>query len=106
MLPSVVGVAVAKRASRSIFIGNLGGRRSCHGHMYGPAGWLLPYRHRLSLEHNSSSPCDPNKGTGENSKQPVHSRLSYLCCHSLTFLLFAALLAIDPCSLQRWFVIS
>ncbi|XP_076012960.1 saxiphilin-like [Genypterus blacodes] len=61
VLPSVVGVAVAKRASRSIFIGNLGGRRSCHGHMYGPAGWLLPYRHNLSLEHNSSSPCDPNK---------------------------------------------
>ncbi|KAF7664353.1 hypothetical protein LDENG_00180080 [Lucifuga dentata] len=61
VLPSVVGVAVAKRSSRSIFFGNLGGRRSCHGHMYGPAGWLLPYRHKLSLEHNSSSPCDPNK---------------------------------------------
>uniref|UniRef100_A0A8C4NX59 Serotransferrin n=1 Tax=Dicentrarchus labrax TaxID=13489 RepID=A0A8C4NX59_DICLA len=61
MLPSVVGVAVAKRSSRSIFIGNLGGRRSCHGHMYSPAGWLLPYRHTLSLEHNSSSPCDPNQ---------------------------------------------
>ncbi|XP_051270223.1 saxiphilin-like [Dicentrarchus labrax] len=61
VLPSVVGVAVAKRSSRSIFIGNLGGRRSCHGHMYSPAGWLLPYRHTLSLEHNSSSPCDPNQ---------------------------------------------
>ncbi|XP_062272256.1 saxiphilin-like [Scomber scombrus] len=61
VLPSLVGVAVAKRSSRSIFIGNLGGRRSCHGHMYSPAGWLLPYRHTLSLEHNSSSPCDPNQ---------------------------------------------
>ncbi|XP_027134800.1 saxiphilin-like [Larimichthys crocea] len=61
VLPSVVGVAVAKRSSRSIFIGNLGGRRSCHGHMYSPAGWLLPYRHTLSLEHNSSSPCDPDQ---------------------------------------------
>ncbi|CAJ1050673.1 LOW QUALITY PROTEIN: serotransferrin [Xyrichtys novacula] len=61
VLPSVVAVAVAKRSSRSIFIGNLGGRRSCHGHMYSPAGWLLPYRHTLSLEHNSSSPCDPDQ---------------------------------------------
>ncbi|XP_034726198.1 melanotransferrin [Etheostoma cragini] len=61
VLPSVVGVAVAKRSNKNIFIGNLGGRRSCHGHMYSPAGWLLPYRHTLSLEHNSSSPCDPNQ---------------------------------------------
>ncbi|XP_056293563.1 saxiphilin-like [Pseudoliparis swirei] len=60
-LPSVVGVAVAKRSSRNVFMGNLGGRRSCLGHMYSPAGWLLPYRHTLSLEHNSSSPCDPNQ---------------------------------------------
>ncbi|XP_059184515.1 saxiphilin-like [Centropristis striata] len=61
VLPSVVGVAVAKRSSRSILMGNLGGRRSCHGHMYSPAGWLLPHRHTLSLEHNSSSPCDPDQ---------------------------------------------
>ncbi|KAM3877579.1 saxiphilin-like [Diretmus argenteus] len=61
VLPSVVGVAVVKRSSRNIYIGNLGGRRSCHGHMYSPAGWLLPYRHNLSLEHNSSSSCDPNQ---------------------------------------------
>uniref|UniRef100_A0A3B5AR53 Serotransferrin n=1 Tax=Stegastes partitus TaxID=144197 RepID=A0A3B5AR53_9TELE len=54
-------VAVAKRSSRNIFIGNLGSRRSCHGHMYSPAGWLLPVRHQLSLEHNSSSDCDPNQ---------------------------------------------
>uniref|UniRef100_A0A3Q3FCU5 Serotransferrin n=1 Tax=Kryptolebias marmoratus TaxID=37003 RepID=A0A3Q3FCU5_KRYMA len=63
IFPSVVGVAVARRSSRSVFLGNLGGRRSCHGHMYSPAGWLLPYRHTLSLEHNVSSPCDPNQGT-------------------------------------------
>lgn len=63
VLPSVVGVAVAKRSSKNTFIGNLQGRRSCHGHMYSPAGWLLPYRHILSLEHNSSSSCDPNQGT-------------------------------------------
>uniref|UniRef100_A0A3B5LUX1 Serotransferrin n=1 Tax=Xiphophorus couchianus TaxID=32473 RepID=A0A3B5LUX1_9TELE len=61
LLPSAVGVAVAKRFSSNIFIGNLGGRRSCHGYIYSPAGWLLPYRHTLSLEHNSSAPCDPNQ---------------------------------------------
>uniref|UniRef100_A0A3Q3XS72 Serotransferrin n=1 Tax=Mola mola TaxID=94237 RepID=A0A3Q3XS72_MOLML len=60
-LPSVVGVAVAKRSSRNIFMGNLQGRRSCHGSMYSPAGWLLPHRLTLSLERNSSSPCDPNQ---------------------------------------------
>uniref|UniRef100_A0A3B5ASA2 Serotransferrin n=1 Tax=Stegastes partitus TaxID=144197 RepID=A0A3B5ASA2_9TELE len=61
VLPPVAAVAVAKRSSRNIFIGNLGSRRSCHGHMYSPAGWLLPVRHQLSLEHNSSSDCDPNQ---------------------------------------------
>ncbi|XP_056130730.1 saxiphilin-like [Lampris incognitus] len=61
VLPPVVGVALVKRSSRSVFIGNLGGRRSCHGHMYSPAGWLLPYKHNLSQEHNNSSSCDPNQ---------------------------------------------
>ncbi|XP_038552196.1 melanotransferrin isoform X2 [Micropterus salmoides] len=61
VLPSVVAVAVAKRSSRNLFIGNLRGRRSCQGHMYGPAGWLLPHRYTLSLEHNNSSPCDPDQ---------------------------------------------
>ncbi|KAM9814176.1 saxiphilin-like [Neosynchiropus ocellatus] len=60
-LPSVVAVAVAKRTSRSIYMGNLGGRRSCQGSMYSPAGWLLPYTHTLSVEHNSSAPCDPDQ---------------------------------------------
>ncbi|CAB1354000.1 unnamed protein product [Coregonus sp. 'balchen'] len=61
VLPSVVGVAVVKRSTRSVFFGNFGGRRSCHGYMYSPAGWLLPFRHTLSLEHNNTSPCDPNQ---------------------------------------------
>uniref|UniRef100_A0A3Q3DK50 Serotransferrin n=1 Tax=Hippocampus comes TaxID=109280 RepID=A0A3Q3DK50_HIPCM len=62
VLPSIVGVAVSKRSSRSIAMGNLAGRRSCHGHMYSPAGWLLPHAHTLSRELNSSSAtCDPNQ---------------------------------------------
>ncbi|XP_039545606.1 inhibitor of carbonic anhydrase isoform X2 [Pimephales promelas] len=59
-LPSVYGVAVVRRTSRSLYFGSLGGRRSCHGHMYSPAGWVLPARHMLSTEHNSSAPCQPN----------------------------------------------
>ncbi|XP_077385811.1 saxiphilin-like isoform X1 [Festucalex cinctus] len=62
VLPSVVCVAVSKRSSRSVAMGNLGGRRSCHGHMYSPAGWLLPHMHTISREYNSSSAtCDPNQ---------------------------------------------
>ncbi|KAF7207852.1 transcript variant X1 [Nothobranchius furzeri] len=61
VFPSVAGVAVAKHSSRNIFMGNLGGRRSCHSHLYSPAGWLLPYTHTLSLEHNNSASCDPNQ---------------------------------------------
>ncbi|XP_062325066.1 saxiphilin-like [Osmerus eperlanus] len=61
VLPPVLGVAVVKRSSRSVSFGTLGGRRSCHGHMYSPAGWMLPYQYHLSLEHNSTSTCDPTK---------------------------------------------
>ncbi|KAL0978161.1 hypothetical protein UPYG_G00166880 [Umbra pygmaea] len=61
VMPSLVGVAVVKRSTRNVFFGKLGGRRSCHGHMYSPAGWLLPFRHNLSLEHNNTSTCDPNQ---------------------------------------------
>lgn len=59
-LLSVYGVALARRSSRNVYFGNLGGRRSCHGPVYSPAGWVLPV---LSIEHNKSAPCEPNKGT-------------------------------------------
>ncbi|XP_030632456.1 saxiphilin-like [Chanos chanos] len=59
-LPSVFGVAVVRQSSRSVNFGSLGGRRSCQGHMYGPAGWVLPLKYTLSVEHNTSAPCDPN----------------------------------------------
>uniref|UniRef100_A0A3B3BK66 Serotransferrin n=1 Tax=Oryzias melastigma TaxID=30732 RepID=A0A3B3BK66_ORYME len=60
-LPSLVGVAVAKCSNKNVIMGNLEDRRSCHGYMYSPAGWLLPHRHTLSLTHNSSSSCDPTQ---------------------------------------------
>uniref|UniRef100_A0A3P8ZC92 Serotransferrin n=1 Tax=Esox lucius TaxID=8010 RepID=A0A3P8ZC92_ESOLU len=65
VFPSLAGVAVVKRSTRSVFFGNFGGRRSCHGHMYSPAGWLLPFRNPLSLEHNNTSPCNPNQAYNE-----------------------------------------
>ncbi|KAJ3602027.1 hypothetical protein NHX12_029787 [Muraenolepis orangiensis] len=61
VFPPVVAVAVVKRTSRSVFMGSLEGRRSCHGHMYSPAGWLLPHTHNLSLGYNDSFPCNPNE---------------------------------------------
>ncbi|XP_011492899.2 melanotransferrin isoform X1 [Oryzias latipes] len=61
VLPSLVAVALAKRSSRNVFMGNLEGCRSCHSYLYSPAGWLLPYRHALSPTHNGSSSCDPTR---------------------------------------------
>lgn len=60
-LPPVWAVALVRRISKNVFLGNLGGRRSCQGHMFSPAGWLLPAKHPLSHEHNSSTTCNPNQ---------------------------------------------
>lgn len=62
-LPPVWAVALVRKISKNVFLGNLGGRRSCQGHMFSPAGWLLPAKHPLSHEHNSSTTCNPNQGT-------------------------------------------
>lgn len=79
VLPSLVGVAVAKCSNKNVIMGNLEDRRSCHGYMYSPAGWLLPHRHTLSLTHNSSSSCDPTQGTISKSLRGV------LIPHTKTF---------------------
>uniref|UniRef100_A0A3B4CKA0 Serotransferrin n=1 Tax=Pygocentrus nattereri TaxID=42514 RepID=A0A3B4CKA0_PYGNA len=60
-LPFLYGVAVVRRSSRNVYFGNMDGRRSCHGHMYSPAGWVLPAKHTLSAERNNSASCEPNK---------------------------------------------
>uniref|UniRef100_A0A8C9SBF0 Serotransferrin n=1 Tax=Scleropages formosus TaxID=113540 RepID=A0A8C9SBF0_SCLFO len=52
-------LAVVRRSSKNLLFENLEGRRSCHGHMYSPAGWLLPARHIVGSQPNSSAPCDP-----------------------------------------------
>ncbi|KAI5628395.1 hypothetical protein C0J50_2885, partial [Silurus asotus] len=60
-LLSVFSVAMARRSSKSVYVGNLGGRRSCHGYIYSPAGWLLPVQRTLSSENNNSIFCEPNQ---------------------------------------------
>ncbi|MFT7797310.1 saxiphilin-like [Arapaima gigas] len=60
VFPSVFAVAVVRQSKKNMLLENLAGRRSCHGHMYSPAGWLLPARHILISQPNDSSPCDPS----------------------------------------------
>ncbi|XP_069038145.1 saxiphilin-like [Lepisosteus oculatus] len=60
VLPSAYAVAVVRRSSRSLSFGSLAGRRSCHSHMYSPAGWLLPANHMLQAEPNATRSCDIN----------------------------------------------
>ncbi|XP_018613764.1 saxiphilin-like [Scleropages formosus] len=59
MFLPMFAVAVVRRSSKNLLFENLEGRRSCHGHMYSPAGWLLPARHIVGSQPNSSAPCDP-----------------------------------------------
>ncbi|XP_069071189.1 serotransferrin-2-like [Pleurodeles waltl] len=59
-LPPVYAVAVAKKSAKHINIHNLGGRRSCHGHLYSPAGWLLLSRYTVGDQESDSMNCDIN----------------------------------------------
>uniref|UniRef100_A0A8D2Q0I0 Transferrin-like domain-containing protein n=1 Tax=Varanus komodoensis TaxID=61221 RepID=A0A8D2Q0I0_VARKO len=44
-LPPGYAIALVKKAAKHLSIRNLQGRRSCHSHVYSPAGWLLPSRY-------------------------------------------------------------
>ncbi|NXF19343.1 TRFE2 protein, partial [Rhodinocichla rosea] len=57
-LPPVYAVALAKRSAKQIHIHNLRGRRSCHSHLYSPAGWLLLSRHTVRAQQNDTENCD------------------------------------------------
>ncbi|XP_069475923.1 serotransferrin-2-like [Ambystoma mexicanum] len=59
-LPPVYAVAVAKKDAKHVNIHNLGGRRSCHGHLYSPAGWLLLSRYTVGDLESESLNCDIN----------------------------------------------
>ncbi|KFP33368.1 Serotransferrin-B, partial [Colius striatus] len=56
-LQPVYAVALAKKNAKQINIHNLRGRRSCHGHLYSPAGWLLLSRYTMggALENNTEN---------------------------------------------------
>ncbi|NXX67245.1 TRFE2 protein, partial [Spizella passerina] len=57
-LPPVYAVALAKKSAKQIHIHNLRGRRSCHSHLYSPAGWLLLSRHTVRAQQNDTENCD------------------------------------------------
>ncbi|XP_028680953.2 saxiphilin-like isoform X1 [Erpetoichthys calabaricus] len=60
VLPPVYAVAVVKTSSRNMHIGTLARRRSCHGQIYSPAGWLLPVNHTVRANPNKTYECDIN----------------------------------------------
>ncbi|NWH74105.1 TRFEB protein, partial [Piaya cayana] len=57
-LPPVYAVALAKKSAKQINIHNLRGRRSCHGHLYSPGGWLLLSRYTVGAVGNDTENCD------------------------------------------------
>ncbi|KFP07815.1 Serotransferrin-B, partial [Calypte anna] len=57
-LPPVYAIALAKRNAKQINIHNLRGRRSCHSHLYSPAGWLLPSRYTVGALENDTENCN------------------------------------------------
>ncbi|XP_051888450.1 saxiphilin-like [Pristis pectinata] len=59
--PPIYAVAVVKKASRSENMFNLAGRRSCHSHVYSPAGWLLLAEHTVISRSNGTHCADVNK---------------------------------------------
>uniref|UniRef100_H3BCA2 Saxiphilin n=1 Tax=Latimeria chalumnae TaxID=7897 RepID=H3BCA2_LATCH len=62
VLPPVYAVAVTKKANRNANMYNLVGRRSCHGHLYSPAGWLLLANYTVRADANNTYSCDINTG--------------------------------------------
>ncbi|NWX84212.1 TRFE2 protein, partial [Nothoprocta pentlandii] len=57
-LSPVYAVALAKKSAKQINIHSLGGRRSCHSHLYSPAGWLLLSRYTVGALENDTENCD------------------------------------------------
>ncbi|XP_025893620.1 melanotransferrin-like isoform X2 [Nothoprocta perdicaria] len=57
-LSPVYAVALAKKSAKQINIRSLGGRRSCHSHLYSPAGWLLLSRYTVGALENDTENCD------------------------------------------------
>ncbi|KAM8962253.1 serotransferrin-like [Pelodytes ibericus] len=58
--PSLYALAVTKRNTKVITLLDLGGRRSCHGNLYSPAGWLLLSKYTVRAQRNMTWACDIN----------------------------------------------
>ncbi|KAM4808085.1 serotransferrin-2-like [Rhinophrynus dorsalis] len=58
--PSLYALAVTKKSMRAVTLSGLGRRRSCHGNMYSPAGWLLLSRYTVRTKGNETWDCDIN----------------------------------------------
>ncbi|XP_019394735.1 PREDICTED: melanotransferrin-like isoform X2 [Crocodylus porosus] len=57
-LSPIYAIAVAKKNAKHINVHNLGGRRSCHSHLYSPGGWLLLSRYTVAALENDAENCD------------------------------------------------
>ncbi|XP_062925344.1 saxiphilin-like [Mobula hypostoma] len=57
----VYAVSVVKKASWGKNLFNLAGRRSCHSHVYSPAGWLLLAKFTVHSHNNGTNTCDINE---------------------------------------------
>ncbi|XP_069789731.1 saxiphilin-like [Narcine bancroftii] len=59
-LATILAVSVVKAASRSENMFNLAGRRSCHGNLYSPAGWLLLTEYTINSNNSGIGSCNIN----------------------------------------------
>ncbi|NXG34968.1 TRFE2 protein, partial [Dromaius novaehollandiae] len=57
-LSPVYAVALAKKNAKQINIHNLGGRRSCHSHLYSPGGWLFLSRYTVGALESATENCN------------------------------------------------
>ncbi|XP_077317644.1 serotransferrin-1-like [Lithobates pipiens] len=58
--PSLYALAVTKKSMKAVTLIDLTGRRSCHGSMYSPAGWLLLSKYTVRAPGNETWDCDIN----------------------------------------------
>ncbi|XP_072271634.1 serotransferrin-1-like [Pyxicephalus adspersus] len=58
--PSLYALAIAKKSMKAVSLIDLSGRRSCHGSLYSPAGWLLLSKYTVRAPVNETWACDIN----------------------------------------------